>query len=161
MLRERIIELLETDCCLFEPLAPVTETGGKRTPLQFNFPGLICKAAGFTPQLSNGFGCQARLPMNAPHVDPYWIAFEEMMSADCHWRPIDREMELTALARQLWAAEYGDEEAKRLPFYDKNQNVQNTRWWDSQKDVTTEDVLAVLKGQLTFRINSCIPESSS
>lgn len=149
MLKEKIIGWLEENDCLFEPTYPVSETGAKSTPLQFNLAGLICRAAGFTPQAYKLYF--SRPPLSAPDVEVKWLKFEGLMSQGT--RICSDDIDVYALARQLWAAEYGDEAARELPFYDVNQNVPGTMWWDRLAEVETEDLLAYLKGELTFRLN--------
>jgi hypothetical protein len=142
MLKEKIIAWLEKDeGLIFEPMMPVSETGTKVCPLQFNFAGLICRAAGFTPQSSNGY---CRLPMNAPDVERQWLEFEAVISQGA--LVYKNEIDIYALARQIWANEYGDEAARELPFYDVNQNIHGTMWWDALAEVTTTDLIAYLKG---------------
>lgn len=155
MLKEKIIEWLEKDDLLFEPTMLVSETGTKVCPLQFNFAGLICRAAGFTPQMSNGY---CRPPLNAPDVESKWLTFEGMMTTGV--RVYAAEIEVYALARQIWANEYGEEAARELPFYDVNQNVVGTMWWDRLGEVDDKDLLAYLKGEWTFRINKHYGSSS-
>ena len=52
-----------------------------------------------------------RLADDAPVPDAKWVDFESRIA--------DR-VAIPALARQVWAAEYGDDSAKRLPFYHEN-----------------------------------------
>lgn len=72
MLMEEIIALIINDDCIFEPLYAVSETGSRRTPMQYNLAGLICRVAGFTPQ---GNYQSVRIPINAPTVERQWLEF--------------------------------------------------------------------------------------
>jgi len=151
MLKERVLKALSEDNCLFEPYFTVSETGSLLTPLQFNLAGLICRAAGFTPQGNHG---DARLPLNAPIVEKKWLEFERLMSEGTNPTRRERELEVFAFARQLWAEEYGDESARGLPFYDKNQQVLGTCWWDCLSEVMTEDIVTILSDGFTMKINT-------
>lgn len=73
----------------------------------------------------------------------------------------EHELEVHALARQIWAIEYGDDAARELPFYDKNQNVPGTSWWDELPLVSSEDIVCYLNGLLTFKLNRLPPSSQA
>ena len=151
MLKEKILEVLNENPLIFEPTFAVSETGAKCCPLQFNLGGLICRAAGYTPQTTDAL--KIKLPMNAPYIEKEWIDFEKSMSAGCTWAPAEDELLVMALARQLWAAEYGEDSAKYLAFYDKNQGIPGTCWWDDQRDITDVDIRAHLTDEWTVKIN--------
>jgi hypothetical protein len=104
----------------------------------YNFAGLILKHAGYSLQLS---GNGIRLPLNAPLLDKRWIEFEEE-TGFCRNQD---EVEIMACARQVWEDEYGEEEAKALPFYEEVK-AKGCMWWDDLSEVRANNLRMFLRG---------------
>jgi len=106
---------MAVDPYCFKPFHFVTSRDAKKGGDQYSFPGLILKSCGYSLQLRTDpiCGAEGRLPLNAPHVWNKWLEYEKTMDVAFD----DITLEVPALARQLWADEYGEKEAMELPFY--------------------------------------------
>lgn len=113
----------------------------------YNFTGLILLHAGYSLQISNG---EVRLPLNAPHLDKKWVQYER----ETGFCP-PHQIEIPALARQIWEENYGELLAKELPFYE-DVKAKGCWWWDNLKDVTANNLRLFLAGDkedMPYNIN--------
>jgi len=148
MLKEALIRALSQDKQVLDMRQLTIQVSWD--DIRYDLIGLILKVSGYTLQVSLEVECNVvKLPLNAPNIDRQWLTFEER-TAIAH----QTYREISALARQLWAAEYGDDEAIALPFYEMNSGIPGTRWWDDLCDVSQEDVVKMLKGEVIYKLNS-------
>lgn len=80
----------------------------------YNFPGLICFVHGYALQSGDLMG-KGKLPLNAPYLHKGWMAYEQELEGGVVLNEF--QIEVYALARQLWSECYGELAAKELPFY--------------------------------------------
>lgn len=149
-LKERLIDLLEDDENIFDATDLVTagDYDGKACT-RYDLTALILKVSGYALQTDEHYD-NIRLPMNAPYVEKEWVDYENKVGM------IDqRYVEIPALARQLWEAEYGKREAKELPLYDlcPDDTSAPARWWDEMEALTAAEVIAFLKGHEPIALN--------
>lgn len=117
MLREKVIENLkkyEVDMdfwfnCSGHPLCEVSLCNTSAC-----FAGHILFAKNIP--LINVSECGVKI-INTSMVEDKWISYE-VDKFHSNWPGVREYVLIPALARQLWAEEYGDEAAKALPFYE-------------------------------------------
>jgi hypothetical protein len=134
MLKERLIELLRAQPKILDMTCFMTNVSWN--DIRYDIVGLILKVAGYSLQ-SDSAGLP-KLPFNAPLLDKKWVEFEAQHSGALK--------EIPALARQIWAEEYGEKEAKELPIYDKA-HVHGDWWWDDLEQLNHNHLIAFLNGQ--------------
>lgn len=159
MLKERLREILTDDENIVE-MSRCLSVGDLGDDDQYNLAGLILKARGYTLQLRANEEVntlnQAKLPANAPHVDKAWIQYESEVHPPDLQIFDEHTIEIFALARQLWAEEYGELAAKELPFYADTREDNETPewWWDDLEVVDAQDLLWWLEGTKPHNLNS-------
>lgn len=152
MLKEKLIELLEADDEILNMSGGFLTLDRWDHP-QYDFVGLILKVAGYSLQSGPCCGnsdCTdgVRLPLNAPLLDKKWVEYENLLGlVDLKYR------EIPALARQLWEAEYGEEKAKQLPFYEDNVPNMPSWWWDSVEEVRSHHIINYLNKDYPYELN--------
>lgn len=162
MLKEKLLEWLGPGDGLINMRRPMT---GNRS-IEYNLAGHILRVSGYVLQARTGDDYRtelnsSRLPLNAPHVLKYWVEYENKIlgSGDLY---DEFTVDIHALARQVWANEYGDLEAQQLPFYDSNEDATEgferiDWWWDDLTEVDTDHVLRWLradKDDMPYCINA-------
>jgi hypothetical protein len=149
-LKEDIIELLQKNPDIYNPNHFMLE--GEDHALSFDLVGLIFKVS--RVHLQTDHNGSPRLPLNAPEVEKKWLDYEDKAE-----RTLEEFRSIPALARQLWAAKYGDREAMQLPFYDEaaEGEVLNC-YWDDMDEVTDQDIISVLQGGEPDNLNEYAPE---
>lgn len=151
MLKEKLIELLTKNPDIYHAYDFVLEGEDRR--LQHDLVGLILKVSNCHLQ-TNDSGTP-RLPRGAPGIEQKWLDYEFKSQ-----RTLTDFISIPALARQLWAAEYGDREAMRLPFYDEpGEGEVLCRYWDDMESVTADLIIQVLRDyEDIYELNEYAPE---
>jgi len=151
-LKERLKELLETDDEILN-MGGGFLTAGRWDRPRYDFVGLILKVSGYSlqsgpccgnPECTTG----AKLPLNAPFLDRKWMEYEKRLGLT-----LEQFQEIPALARQLWEAEYGEEEAKALPFYSDQVEGEPAWFWDHLEEVQGYHLIGFLDGEYPDCIN--------
>lgn len=146
MLRERLIELLDSDAGILDMEQVARSLSWNRST--YDLSGLILMLSGYTLQIDKSSPNGYRLPLNAPHIDKKWIEYEASLGVE------EGRIEIPALSRQIWEEHYGEKEAKQLPFYDhETGNVAEEVWWDDVDDVEAYQLISYLQGNDPHNIN--------
>jgi hypothetical protein len=149
-LKEDIIDLLQKNPDIYNQHFFLME--GEDHTLSFDLVGLIFKVA--RVHLQTDQDGNPRLPLNAPEVEQKWLDYENKGE-----RTLEQFRSIPALARQLWAAEYGAYEAMMLPFYDEAAEGEiPNRYWDDMDDVSEQDIIHMLQGGELESLNVYAPE---
>ena len=151
MLKEKLIELLEANDEILNMGGSFLTTGEWNKP-QYDFVGLILKVSGYSLQ-SGGCSCGnvhcsdgIKLPLNAPYVDKKWVEYEKLIG-----HTMEDYCQIPALARQLWEQEYGEDEAKQLPFY--GDSGASTMWWDDVEEVKEHHLINYMNKDYPYELN--------
>jgi len=151
-LKERLKELLETDDEILN-MGGGFLTFDRWDHNRYDFVGLILKVSGYA--LQSGSCCEnpectdgVRLPLNAPLLDRKWVEYEKRLGL-----AMERYQEIPALARQLWEVEYGEKEAKELPFYSDHVEGEPAWFWDDLEDVRDYHLIGFLDGEYSECLN--------
>jgi len=157
-LKGRLIDFInEHPRCFEEPLVcgGMHMSRGRRHHLTlstYDFTGAILHVAGYSLQLDAG---NIRLPLNAPWLDREWVEHEALLG----W---SQDVDISALARQLWAREYGDEEAYKLPLYHtpltRRGETVATYYWD-EGSIERASVISFLRGAVPWELSECASPS--
>jgi hypothetical protein len=145
MLKERVIKMLEDNEDILDMSQWLCQPS--KHYCTYDLAGLILKAAGYVLQFDRNTD-QARLPMNAPEVYRQWIDYERQLKITSN-----DFIDIPALARQVWAEEYGDKAGYALAFYDSYKGVKTVGWWDDIMAVRAYHVIDYLRGEYVVHLN--------
>lgn len=115
-IKEKVAELIAKENKRFNAEYLIAPQAVSPTKDGYNFPGLICFVHGYALQLGDGIG-RGKLPLNAPYLHKNWMEYEQALAVESGTALNEYQLEVYALARQLWADCYGEQAAKELPFY--------------------------------------------